>query len=341
MDWDDQVLAEAVAETREDSSFLSDDGSTAAAPMPMPGSFQLQATIEHPLVFLVLDTNVLLSRLHLIQSLHASATQGQFQMVLFFPYVVITELDYMKESKRTCTMPDGSRVTIESRARAAVRWIQDKLLANDPFVIAQPLVHARMAIPVIQPKKNDDHVLHACLLLHLGLIVEEYHIDPTQAGWLYRVALVSGDRALSVKALANGISSIEPRTMPSTLPECHEMFVGLRPPTAHVAASPLMAHTAMSAQQALPRECDTRQHTDFGEASPDVSMHEDTILPVPDQDRSPLASSTPSSGSRKLCLCSKLPVLHYAHGPDEKPVPLGGVASSGVNGSMDMEDDGY
>eukprot|EP00730_Choanoeca_flexa_P018896 TRINITY_DN9213_c0_g1_i1.p2 TRINITY_DN9213_c0_g1~~TRINITY_DN9213_c0_g1_i1.p2 ORF type:complete len:164 (+),score=11.44 TRINITY_DN9213_c0_g1_i1:28-492(+) len=122
MDWDDQVLAEAVAETREDSSFLSDDGSTAAAPMPMPGSFQLQATIEHPLVFLVLDTNVLLSRLHLIQSLHASATQGQFQMVLFFPYVVITELDYMKESKRTCTMPDGSRVTIESRARAAVRY---------------------------------------------------------------------------------------------------------------------------------------------------------------------------------------------------------------------------
>lgn len=56
-----------------------------------------------------------------------------------------------------------------------------------------------MAIPMIQPKKNDDHVLHACMLLHLGLVVQEYHIDPTQAGWLYRVMLLSGDRALCVK----------------------------------------------------------------------------------------------------------------------------------------------
>ena len=122
-------------------------------------------------MFMVLDTNVLLSRLALIQQLHATAAQGQFQVrpcwalvlyptslsrlvlpcrapsrpvtpcplvsscyplprpftlypyqvVLFLPYVVITELDYLKESTRSCTMPDGTRVTLESRARAAVR----------------------------------------------------------------------------------------------------------------------------------------------------------------------------------------------------------------------------
>eukprot|EP00045_Choanoeca_perplexa_P014971 m.180405 g.180405 ORF g.180405 m.180405 type:complete len:331 (+) comp16854_c1_seq7:50-1042(+) len=329
MDIDDQALADLVTESRADSSILSDDGGN-QQPMPMPGSFLLQATIESPLVFIVLDTNVLLSRLVLIQQLHASATQGQFQVVLFLPYVVITELDYLKESTRSCTMPDGRRVTIESRARAAVRWIQDQLTTNSPFILAQPLVHARMAIPMIQPKKNDDHVLHACMLLHLGLVVHEYHIDPTQAGWLYRVMLLSGDRALCVKALANGISAIEPRRLPSSCPECHQTFVDLRPPTAHVTASPL---TAGLSEQALPHEKHTRiPEVDFRSPDHDMSAsHEDSEVV------SPLKASA-ASNTRKLCLCSKLEVVHYAHAYDEKPVPVNATANDPDN-SMDMDDD--
>ena len=105
----------------------------------------------------------------------------------------------------------------------------------------------------------------------------------------------------------------------------------LRPPTAHVAASPL---TAAYSEQALPNERHTRTQTDFRPATPDDAM---AVVVGTNEEVSPL-KATAKSSTRKLCLCSKLEVLHYAHGPGEKPTPMNGPRNNPDN-SMDMDDD--
>lgn len=58
-------------------------------------------------------------------------------------------------------------------------------------------------------------------------------------------------------------------------------------------------------------------------------------------DTSPLkGTAVASKGSRKLCLCSKLEVVHYAHAPGEALVPVNSsTTTADPDNSMDMEDD--
>jgi hypothetical protein len=61
-----------------------------------------------------------------------------------------------------------------------------------------------------------------------------------------------------------------------------------------------------------------------------------TMVDEPNVNTSPLKASAKRK-TRKLCLCSKLEVLHYAHAPGEVPVPMSGGGD--LDNSMDMDDD--
>lgn len=73
----------------------------------------------------VLDTNVLLANLSRLSALLHDPPQDQvpLDVVLLVPFVVVEELDHLKDSDRVCTLPDGQRIQVAALARRAARYI--------------------------------------------------------------------------------------------------------------------------------------------------------------------------------------------------------------------------
>ncbi|GFO17711.1 transcriptional protein swt1-like [Plakobranchus ocellatus] len=105
----------------------------------------------HMLVF-VIDTNVLIDSLKFLDRLLNCCIPGYGKPTFVLPWVVIQELDHLKNAKKN----------LFKQSTAAVRFIHNHLMAKNPHVKGQTPQEAneKTDLPI---EMNDDKILHCCL----------------------------------------------------------------------------------------------------------------------------------------------------------------------------------
>lgn len=74
--------------------------------------------------FIVVDTNVFLSHLKVVADLMEVKLNGMEKAVILIPWMVIQELDYIKDGR-------GCKKTLQSSAQKAICFINQMLLVKD------------------------------------------------------------------------------------------------------------------------------------------------------------------------------------------------------------------
>lgn len=151
--------------------------------------------IDYKGLYLVTDTNLFIHYLDLLRTI-ASTNVGSEELIVCIPWVVIQELDNIKNRKRDPVWRD---------AAAAISFIYQALASKNPRVRGQTIAEARTKDDVLPGdilNTNDDHLLHCCLSLK-------------EQG--SRVVLVSNDLNLRNKALINHIPSWSAQQVESNL----------------------------------------------------------------------------------------------------------------------------
>ncbi|XP_030626729.1 transcriptional protein SWT1 [Chanos chanos] len=139
-------------------------------------------------LLVVLDTNILLSHLDFVKKIRAHGLGALGFPTLLIPWVVLQELDFLKDGKLS------SRV--EHKARPAVHYIYSCLKGQEPRLWGQSMQQASQPICGLGVQNNDDRVLQCCLQyqsLYPGVAL----ILCTNDKNLCSKALLSGVRALS------------------------------------------------------------------------------------------------------------------------------------------------
>jgi len=145
-------------------------------------------------VTIVVDTNVLLDYLVVIQKFVTDIEKTKWPSVVVIPSVVISELDWQKNTRKS----------ISWSARAASRWILDKLKENkEPKVLkvqASNETLEGLGSHDLQPDRNteNDISIRDCC---------RYFRQYTQ----HPVFLLSGDINLSIRGESDDIQTLEPR----------------------------------------------------------------------------------------------------------------------------------
>lgn len=137
----------------------------------------LSANILGQALFLVVDTNFMISNLDIVNDIVSYAPAGLFFIVV--PSTVLAELDGLKLDSKVCL-----------EARAANLWIHEQLAMGTPQVRGQRRLE-RLDVTA----RKDDAILDCCLWLH------EHHGDDL-------VVLLSNDKNLCAKALVDDIKTI-------------------------------------------------------------------------------------------------------------------------------------
>ncbi|XP_078350635.1 uncharacterized protein LOC144635377 isoform X2 [Oculina patagonica] len=161
-------------------------------------------------LYVVLDTNVLLSHLKLISELKDFPIEGVARPVLVIPWIVIQELDSLKSDswriKRgklvsTATKKNG-KFGVDTLARQAVRFLHLCFESNHPRVRGQTVSEAREMMDncSIEDPNNDDKILQCCLLFQ----------RKAQNG---HSVLFSNDQNLCSKAIINGVKAFNHQSL--------------------------------------------------------------------------------------------------------------------------------
>ena len=146
-----------------------------------------------PSLLLVLDTNVLLTRLSLVA---ACLTAGGGKLAARAPWRVVAELDRVKAGRST----PAALADLAPHARAALASMSGRM----PFLAPETLADARAAaaaLPGGRAASPDDDILASCLL------AASRHHQGTPV-------LVTLDRALAARARAAGVAAVPPRELP-------------------------------------------------------------------------------------------------------------------------------
>lgn len=166
-------------------------------------------------LYLVLDTNVLLSHLKLISELKDFPIEGVARPVLVIPWIVIQELDSLKsdswrikKGKLVSTKQENGTFGVDALARQAVRFLHLCFESDHPRVRGQTVSEAQemMENCSIEDPNNDDKILQCCLLFqrkaHRGHAV-----------------LFSNDQNLCSKAIINGVKAFNHQSLVMGLKE--------------------------------------------------------------------------------------------------------------------------
>ncbi|XP_069497461.1 transcriptional protein SWT1 isoform X2 [Ambystoma mexicanum] len=106
-------------------------------------------------VLIVLDTNIMIGHLDFIKALKTMELPGFGKPVLIIPWVVLQELDYMKNGKLL--------QTVKHKAIPAVQFIYVCLKKQDPQLWGQSMQQASQKMYGLTAENNDDRVLHCCI----------------------------------------------------------------------------------------------------------------------------------------------------------------------------------
>ncbi|CAD7696218.1 unnamed protein product [Ostreobium quekettii] len=223
---DADVLAEWVAQARKGAGELAVAAETTAASggvcFQLPGVRDvemLDATTSQDQIFAVVDTNILmtdfsaLADMKKLSCVEIEAGVGYSpQIVLVVPWVVMLELDCLKNSTKQHSTKGGKRVAVSRLARAAVDQLQRSISSGDNFFRGQTLMEFKdsknmsMGTDVVS---NDDRILQCCL--QFGK-----HTLTTSAATHRRIVVVlfSNDKALCMRAGVNGIQALMSHDIP-------------------------------------------------------------------------------------------------------------------------------
>ncbi|KAJ3182273.1 hypothetical protein HDU85_003315 [Gaertneriomyces sp. JEL0708] len=208
MDLDDPVAQQAVSD--EISAFrllqAGEGAGDAYDPSDMLVPMDIDATHpEHPLAIFVVDTNFLISHLQFfIQVLKVLPAP---QMIVLVPYVVLKELDALKDYHKRSSRRDASAVryrmnpgsdtpalanedSLSNAARDAISFLYDAFHKRLPTLRGQQINDYLPETPVAD-LSNDDKILECCRF--------------ARAKYGAQVALLSNDKNLGVKAMVNHI----------------------------------------------------------------------------------------------------------------------------------------
>ncbi|KAA8912652.1 hypothetical protein TRICI_003425 [Trichomonascus ciferrii] len=140
---------------------------------------------------LVLDTNFLISHLPLLDEVRE--LHPQYGHVIVVPWIVIQELDGLKESKRVSTYTTGKekvqRSSVSHLARKATNWIYKQLAGNSTAVKGQKLTEINDL-----NLNGDDAILDCC----------RYFQKRRNA----LTVILSNDKNLCTKSLVHGVRTI-------------------------------------------------------------------------------------------------------------------------------------
>mmetsp|Transcript_24492 Transcript_24492/g.68114 ORF Transcript_24492/g.68114 Transcript_24492/m.68114 type:complete len:789 (-) Transcript_24492:546-2912(-) len=196
-----------------------------APPLPPPRSAGAEAShavecLPHPLLHVVVDTNVLLTDFACIDfirrhTLVAGPGGGAATYVtVLVPWIVICELDGLKKgNKDTDQGEEGWKSGIGALARKAINTLHAAVSSGSRFLVGQPVKEFREAAQQhkMDPGSchratNDDRVLQCCL--HRQSMLEEENARlPAPQGECPTVLLLSNDTNLCNKAIVNGIKA--------------------------------------------------------------------------------------------------------------------------------------
>ncbi|KAK5642349.1 hypothetical protein RI129_008516 [Pyrocoelia pectoralis] len=156
-------------------------------------------------IFIVVDTNVFLSNLDLVNELldFKINVSGVSNPCIMIPWIVIQELDYLKDSDR--------QSNINNSAQNAIKFINEKLAKKDPQVKGQSVRDA--ADQNFTSKNADDAILFCCL-----------QIQDRQ----HNSILLSNDINLRNKAMINGVTAYSHRTIMDGLDPYRDTGSGMK-----------------------------------------------------------------------------------------------------------------
>ncbi|CAB3980551.1 transcriptional SWT1-like [Paramuricea clavata] len=159
-------------------------------------------------LYIVLDTNVLLSHLKFVTELKDFPIPGVGMPILVIPWVVIQELDSLKENKWRSHESGDKATRVDMLARVAIKFLNSSFHKSDPRVRGQTVDEAAEHVGNLQQEMNDDQILQCCLLFH----------QRAQNG---SCVLFSNDVNLCNKAMVNGIKAFNHEKL---LPGLKDLF---------------------------------------------------------------------------------------------------------------------
>ncbi|KAL9958438.1 hypothetical protein ACROYT_G035450 [Oculina patagonica] len=180
-------------------------------PLKVTGDSEKPSTVSYKdTLYVVLDTNVLLSHLKLISELKDFPIVGVARPVLVIPWIVIQELDSLKSDswriktgKLVSTAKNkNGKFGVDALARRVVRFLHLCFESNHPRIRGQTVSEAREMMDncSIEDPNNDDKILQCCLLFqrkaHNGHAV-----------------LFSNDQNLCSKAIINGVKAFNHQSL--------------------------------------------------------------------------------------------------------------------------------
>eukprot|EP01135_Chromosphaera_perkinsii_P009206 Nk52_evm41s1671 gene=Nk52_evmTU41s1671 len=229
MDIDENTLSlihSNLADVRKGDLLAPEEGgedsiwTTSSKPEPEPKSdspSKKRETIKR-YIFVVVDTNILLSHLDLVRKLLSGFEKGlpgrgAPSAYLVIPWMVVKELDKIKEGSSY----DDS---VKQLSREAVRFLRACLKKSHRVVGQVP--HHVPSGKNLDIKTNDDKILQCCLfLIQKHVLVRraegsypKLHFDRKREA-MKAVGLLTNDNNLSVKALFHGLSSFSAGEVPN------------------------------------------------------------------------------------------------------------------------------
>ncbi|KAK3727177.1 hypothetical protein QZH41_015196, partial [Actinostola sp. cb2023] len=163
-------------------------------------------------LYIILDTNVLLSHLKYISELKDVPIEGIGRPVLVVPWIVMQELDSLKsdswrarQSKTRNKDKDGS-VGVDMLARQAIRFLHSCFESKHPRLRGQTVDEASEHLNSMLDETNDDRILHCCLVVKRKVSNGES-------------VLFSNDQNLCNKAMINGVKAFNHQNLMSGLKE--------------------------------------------------------------------------------------------------------------------------
>ncbi|XP_070532779.1 transcriptional protein SWT1-like [Ptychodera flava] len=170
--------------------------------------------LEEEKLYVVLDTNVLISHLTFLEDFRDHFFKGYGRPSLVIPWVVMQELDILK---RETSIKDAKTAIISKKAQRAVIFIHENLQSGHPRVKGQSMVEASVKLQSITLESNDDRVLQCCL---------QYQEKVNGA----TVVLFSDDKNLCSKAIVSNVPAFTKKTLVDGLEDLLEINPQQPPP---------------------------------------------------------------------------------------------------------------
>lgn len=161
-------------------------------------------------LYLIVDTNVLLSDLSLLEEIRRQQDQDNMTTVAIVPWIVLNELDYLKKSNVQQTTSRGKIVSVAVLARKATNTLLEAIKREDPFFRGETLMeykNAKQMTKDLELTTNDDKILQSCM--YFGRLFLESSPGGT-------IALLSNDKNLLLKAKTNGIHALSAQDLEPT-----------------------------------------------------------------------------------------------------------------------------